>query len=631
MQGCFKTAGLAAAQVRLFLSNSFLGFVLCFVFVVVAPSLALAQKRVALVIGNANYAKVPLANPANDARLMSETLKRFDFDVIMRLDADKASMMKAFQEFGQALRGTNNVGLFYYAGHGVQISGQNFLIPVGNAIATNKDVLSAGVNFNELLKTMGRSKSRVNIAILDACRDNPFANASEDALRGLAPVDAPSGTLVAFATGPGQVAYDGQGEHSPYTAALARAIPTPGVVLEEVFRRTRREVLTTTKQRQLPREYSSLTGEFFFNPQFAVAEGHGRKEDLQNQVGTVAFAELKAWEKIKETNDPAKLKEHLARFPGGVFSELASVRLARLEKEAHGGWASVITGAVSNNKPSKSLEKAKTLYGKGVEAESRAKTRAEFSVAFNSYKRAARLGLPIAMYRLARSYDKGLGVKANIKKAAYWYRKAANDGHVKAMASLGTLYEFGEGVKKSVVSALVYYRLAAEHGNADAMTSLGYLYGEGKGVAKDERQARRWYGTAADLGQARAMFNLGLMLRQGRGGPADSEAAARWFQKAAEQGHTGAMRELAFLYDNGRGLPRNPVKAAINFIAAIEGGNNQALEDVKSRRRKWNFSTKRQMQRLLGARGLYNGYVHGFFDKRTRRALEQLAPQVKKS
>lgn len=221
---------------------------------------ALAESRIALVVGNSGYVKAPLTNPRNDAAAISHSLAAVGFTVRTLIDADQAAMRSAILAFGRELRGADSVGVFYYAGHGVQVDGQNYLIPVGADIADAGEVPLQGISLTELLKTMERAESRLNIAILDACRDNPYPSRTRSVVRGLAPVQSPAGTLIAFATGPGEVALDGTGGNSPYSGALAVHILEEGIPLEETFRRTRRRVLELTGNKQVPWEHSSLTG-----------------------------------------------------------------------------------------------------------------------------------------------------------------------------------------------------------------------------------------------------------------------------------------------------------------------------------------------------------------------------------
>ena len=202
---------------------------------------AWAEKRVALVIGNSAYRNAPLANPVNDAKLMATTLRGLGFDVLESLDVDQRALKRAVTKFGDRLEaaGKDAVGLFYYAGHGVQIGGTNYLIPIGAEINREKDVDIEAVSANAVLANMEFAGNRVNIVIMDACRNNPYKRSFRSAARGLAEMSATAGTLIAYATGPGDVAADGSGANSPYTLALSRAMKIPGLTVERMFKQVR--------------------------------------------------------------------------------------------------------------------------------------------------------------------------------------------------------------------------------------------------------------------------------------------------------------------------------------------------------------------------------------------------------
>ena len=581
-----------------------------------------AEQRLALVIGNGGYAARPLANPPHDATLIASTLQATGFQVTTLIDADQAAMKKAMLEFGRQLRGSDSVGVFYYAGHGVQIDGENYLIPVGADIKDLEEVALNGVSLSELMKTMERAGSRLNLAILDACRDNPFASASRSAAGGLAPVSAPSGTLIAYATAPGHVALDGQGANSPYSAALAEAIPLEGSALEDVFRRTRRKVLEVTNGRQTPWEHSSLTGEFFFRPKTAPQEVSARDPVLPPQAADERLAEIAAWQSVKATTDASALRQYLATYPEGLFNELATLRLTKLEQVAAPAWPWTVTeGSRTSHEPSE----AEGLYEEALKLDGPQSTAADLSAAVTLYRRAADGGLPAAMFALGRSYDKGRGLEPNLAQAAQWYRLAADQGHAGAMASLGTMYEFGEGAPLDLAGAFRLYRQAADLGDANAMASLGYLYAAGKGVAANPVDARNWYTLAAGRGQTRAMFNLSLMLLRGEGGPADSTAAVRLLQDAGAKGHAGALRELVTLYDAGRGVTRDPVQAADFLIESYALASDKSRADLLRRPEIWSLAVRREAQRKLQVRGHYRGRLTGVFDAATRRGFELMA------
>jgi formylglycine-generating enzyme required for sulfatase activity len=237
---------------------------------------ALAEPRVALVIGNSKYTgDLPkLPNPANDAILMAATLKKLGFTVIETHDADLAQMNKAIRDFSDKLSGAGSqaVGLFFYAGHGLQIDGENWLIPVNAKIEKSADAEFEAVKASKILGQMEFAQNSLNIVILDACRNNPLSRGMRSGGTGLAKMDAPLGSFIAYSTAPGQTAADGKGKNSPYTAALAKAIMKPGIAIEEAFRDARVDVLAETGKEQIPWESSSLTGAFQFNPGAKVAE-----------------------------------------------------------------------------------------------------------------------------------------------------------------------------------------------------------------------------------------------------------------------------------------------------------------------------------------------------------------------
>lgn len=221
-----------------------------------------AEKRVALVIGNGAYPGAPLLNPANDAKDMAVELRKLGFTVIERINANQKEMHRSITKFGESLS-KDSVALFYYAGHGMQVRGKNYLIPVDAEIATENAVRSESVDVDGLLDQL--TVSDLNLVILDACRNNPFERKFR-ALggAGLAQMDAPKGTLIAYATAPGKTASDGEGRNGLFTGELLRQMRVPGLTIEQVLKNVRREITKATRDNQTPWESSSLTGDFYF-------------------------------------------------------------------------------------------------------------------------------------------------------------------------------------------------------------------------------------------------------------------------------------------------------------------------------------------------------------------------------
>ncbi|MCP4409236.1 MAG: hypothetical protein GY807_16075 [Gammaproteobacteria bacterium] len=227
-------------------------------------------RRVALVIGNGNYDLAPLRNPVNDAQDIAATLRRLGFDIILSKDADLKAMEDAIRRFAVQLRRAE-IGLFYYAGHGVQVKGGNYLIPVGSDIQAEDEVRYKSVDAQFIVDKMQSSGNSMNIIILDSCRDNPFARSFRSSNRGLASMDATRGSIIAYATKPGGVASDGSGRNSVYTKHLLRNILISGLSIERFFKQVRIAVLGETDGQQVPWESSSLTNDFYFAESVAIA------------------------------------------------------------------------------------------------------------------------------------------------------------------------------------------------------------------------------------------------------------------------------------------------------------------------------------------------------------------------
>ncbi len=223
------------------------------------------EKRVALVIGNSRYESAPLRNPVNDANVIASTLRDIGFDVIARTDVNLRDMQVAIREFSRKIQ-NGSIGLFYYAGHGMQSGGRNFLIPIGAQIEAEGDLVLEGLDLNSVLEQMGMAQNRLNIVILDACRNNPFTRSFRSGVQGLAQVNAPAGTFIAYATAPGQTASDGKGQNGLYTQELLANMREPGLPIEEVFKRVRVQVKQKSNGLQIPWDASSLEGGFSFVP-----------------------------------------------------------------------------------------------------------------------------------------------------------------------------------------------------------------------------------------------------------------------------------------------------------------------------------------------------------------------------
>ncbi len=296
---------------------------------VMAQERGASDRRLALVIGNASYRIGALKNPANDARDMAKALRALGFEVIERQNLTRETFAGAVREFGDRLRGAS-VGLFYFAGHGLQVKGRNFLVPVDADIAREDEVPYRSFDVNEVLDKMDSARTPVNLVVLDACRNNPFARSFKTSQVGLAQMDAPAGTLIAFATAPGSVALDGEaGANGLYTGALLKHIGAPGVAVEQMFKRVRVDVVASSKNSQVPWESSSLSRDFSFATAAAAALAPAPAAGPAASFAPTELAlELAFWDAVKDSSNPADYRAYLEQYPQGRFAALARVRAA---------------------------------------------------------------------------------------------------------------------------------------------------------------------------------------------------------------------------------------------------------------------------------------------------------------
>ncbi|HNG96146.1 MAG TPA: caspase family protein, partial [Acidobacteriota bacterium] len=286
------------------------------------------ERRVALVIGNGNYPFGSLRNPVNDATDMAKTLTNLGFEVISRTDVTQREMLALISAFGRQLH-SGDVGLFYFAGHGVQVSGDNFLIPVDAEIKTDADVDVYCVELNKVLKQMQTAGNRFNIVILDACRNNPFLTRSwRNTQPGLAEVKATSGMYIAFATSPGATASDGTGRNGLYTQALLQALNQPGIPIEQTFKTVFREVKQKSNGQQLPYLLPLFDGDFYFLPEQPTPEPEPEKPAVA--IPSAAAIEEEAWKVVQNSNRPEDFEAFLAEYPTGDRAKMARIMLSKL-------------------------------------------------------------------------------------------------------------------------------------------------------------------------------------------------------------------------------------------------------------------------------------------------------------
>jgi Caspase domain/Putative peptidoglycan binding domain len=323
--------------------------------ILASSNVAKADRRVAFVVGNGAYKNAqPLPNPPIDAKAMAGVLRNVGFEVVEGTNLTRDKMTERLLEFGKKAQGAD-VAVFFYAGHGIAINGTNYLLPVDADIKSEMDVkLGSAINIDLTLdQTM--SDAKVKLVFLDACRDNPFAARlrslktarSVNVQSGLAEMKSGEGTLIAFATGPGQTALDGQeGTNSPFTRALMANIAKPGVEIQEAMTRVRAQVNEETNKGQLPWGHTNLIGSVYLNP--VAPANPGRPPEAPNTPAVTSSSapevELEFWRSIKDSNKPEELNAYLTSYPNGQFKSLALARIASLQDGPSTATRNLTTG-----------------------------------------------------------------------------------------------------------------------------------------------------------------------------------------------------------------------------------------------------------------------------------------------
>ena len=589
-----------------------------------------AATRVALVIGNSSYTEVtPLRNPQNDANALAQSLEDLDFKVVLGIDLDHRGFIKKIKEFSKVSAGAD-VALFFYAGHGLQVDGSNFLLPVDAAIADETDLAFEAIDLNVVLKMMEREK-RINLVFLDACRDNPMSRSlsrsmgtrSSSVGRGLAQVRSGSGTLIGFATEPGNVALDGEGTvNSPFTTAFLNHIKTPGLDVAQLMRRVRVDVMEATNGRQVPWTSESLTSDFAFKTGRSIAvvptQGPSKAE-------TEKLAELAFWGPVKDSNNIGLFEEYLKQYPKGKFAviarfyikKLSNIKIAALPKQQQIvipdrsaiARASLRECDLAAASP-RDLNKPDDIPGVDFD-----NVDADLGILLCNKALKENPGHIRAAYQLGRSYDSASLYDQSIKS----YLKSAVQGYALAQNNLGEKYANGKGVNKDFKQAVSWYRKAADQRLAIAQNNLGYMYFSGDDVTKSYIQSVAWFRKAAEQGDARGQANLGAMYQHGKGVNIDLKLAAAWYRKAADQGNVEGQYLLAMILERSTGVTKDSKQAAKLYYRALYGKMKKIIRHTS-----WDVSTLKQLQRLLKSSGYYTNTIDGKMSTDTKAAMKAL-------
>ncbi len=593
-------------------------------FVLMALGNAHSANRLALVIGNNDYLQVTdLQKAANDANAIADTLKGIGYEVLVARDATRREMNRQLQLFASRLN-PGDEALFYFAGHGVEISGRNYLLPtdIPNASAGQEDFVTAeAIPVDVVLDRIRGRGTRISILIIDACRDNPFPRSGTRSLggsQGLTRTIAPEGTFIMYSAGVGQTALDRLSDNdanpnSIFTRSLIPLLKQPGMSLIQTARQVRRvvqDLATTVSHDQRPAYYDEVTGDFFFAGRKEPAKDAAEPRQSTNPAA-------QAWSTIEDTASKAVLEAFIKRFPDSLYSDFAKARLKELgqvevailspqpTRQSQPGTRAPVDDcdilaahpddpdAVSKGtdfdfiNPARAISVCSAAVRKYPDEKRFAFQLAravhatkDYKSARSAYEELAKEGYSAAQNNLGVMYENGEGVREDVAEAAKWFRLAAEHGHAGAQNSLGLLYQNGNGVAKDPAEALKLYRQAAALNNADAINNIGVMYDNGEGVAEDDEEAFKWYLKAAEMGNAPASTSVGYMLENGEGVAENIAEAVKWYRKAAELGFAQGETNLGLMYEKGRGVAKDPEEAAKWYRKAADQGHAQGQTNL---------------------------------------------------
>ncbi len=562
-------------------------------------------KRVAFVVGNSAYQGRlgELRNPVNDATDIAARLEQLGFEVILATDLSLRAFRASLLSFATAIEGAET-SLFFYAGHGVQVNDENHLIPVDARIDRDRNLSDETITVNRIVGLMNQF-TETSIVLLDACRDNPLTSdipigGQVDGFgRGLARVRADGGSYIAFATAPGNVAYDGEGRNSPFTTALLNHISTPNIDIRLMMADVRRDVFAATQQRQLPWENNSLIGRFFFDENSAL-----------QRLDSNARSEVEAWQAIANSNQREDYSAFLQAFPDGNFASVASLKIGALEQaeeRASAAQSAFVLARATNTEDQwnnfletfpegiladiareelqdlqddlernrmtleeihwRSIEPSRSapdfqmflsLYPNG-EFSDLAEQRLEATLRAEEIVGALTDGASpeeVSDVRLEREIKRkvtqipvqfiqyGLNALGHQVTDISGVLDAPTRRAVRNYQATIGATQSGRLTPQQIVDLLLS---AAALGDSHALTATGIMLTSGQGLRKNEEMARQWLDRAADQGNGLAMANLGILYRDGLGGERDLSKARSLLTVAVTLGVEGAEPVLRSL------------------------------------------------------------------------------------
>lgn len=606
------------------------------------------EQRVALIIGNSNYERITsLDNPGNDAQDITVALEGLGFQVFLGLDASADDMLRLTNDFSKAIE-TADVSLFYFAGHGFQVGGQNYLVPTDARIAQVSDIQDQTIRLTTVLDRMEQAPG-IKFVFLDACRNDPFEGAVSTGSEGLARVGNAQDFLISFATQPDNVAYDGTGRNSFFTEALLSHIYTPGMDINDLMINVRKDVLAATGGRQIPWENSSLTRQFRFDPRpntvsaetllWQVAANAGdpqlmalyaeRYPEGAHVEQVMAFLDPsidgnailsrdyapeeqdaeqeRLWQLARRSRMRPLVQFYIDQYPDGFYAREARRLIATLPSENEADAGRICERLATHPRDA-------TAKTSGVPF---AKLRKN---AFNAVQacqaaRSASPDLPHYTALLARATI----AAGDVQEAIYLYREAADRGDLRAIVSLGLMTETGRGVPANLEEALRLFEKAADAGSPDGKINLAYALFNGAGIAQDQARAIELLNDAADLGSAIATFNLGVLARDGAAG--EPAQALDYFKRAIKAGEPRAYVASAILLDEGRIVRRDPDAAANMLLRGAAEDSGQSIAQMTENTSDWSRETIAAVQTRLKAAGYYNSTIDGLSGPNFAKAL----------
>jgi TPR repeat protein len=609
-------------------------FTVLIMLLVVTDSASAAGKRVAFVVGNGAYTAVPtLANPKNDAEAVSAALRKVGFEVVTAIDLKREDFDKSVETFIRSLSDAE-LSVFYYSGHGVEVGGENRIIPVDAELATDAALEVETISLQTIMMQM-RNNSRAQLLYLDACRDNPFAvkkflvgadDIKRSVGRGLAKQKNTIGSLIAYATEPGNIALDGYGKNSPFTAAMLRHSFIANVDVQTALMQVTRDVWESTHEKQRPWSNATLVEPVFLNGLIVKAVNSEPNADAQETGTTVpAHEQPKAGKQIRITAKPATVglgaqpvfteadvkfisenaKLKLSKMPssgtvsqaGQPLAEGAEIDVAALatlkfepsigESQAAPDLALEATTAEGEVVPvvvkeSVEVDACDSEAGEPLDLQGTQSGVLPNEINIDKALSACRTAVqdhpdvPRFIYQLGRAE---LAAR-NMEAANKLFEQAAEAGHVRALNQLGYMAQRGFGRPQSVEEANVYFKKAAEKGDPYGMLSYGRNLARGRSVKPDVNAGLAYLNHAVEMGHTYAMNELGSMYLYGDPVKANAKRGVRFFEASMARGDIYGIRNMGDAYLQGIGVEKDPATALALFKKAAEGGHPGAPTDI---------------------------------------------------